>query len=62
MVLLLLIYWSNEFDPTKRLRRGVTIFSDKFNRVDLFRIVVFETPLSELDTSLLVLAATQAMR
>ena len=47
---------------TKRLRRGVTIFSDKFNRVNLFRIVVFETPLSELDTSLLVLAATHAMR
>jgi hypothetical protein len=38
--LLLLIYWSNEFDPTKRLRRGVIIFSDQLNRVSLFRTVV----------------------
>jgi hypothetical protein len=36
----LLIYWANEFDPTKRLRRGVTIVSDQFNRVNLFRITV----------------------
>jgi hypothetical protein len=27
MVLVLLIYWSNEFDPTKRLERGVTSIS-----------------------------------
>jgi hypothetical protein len=51
MVLILLIYWSNEFDPTKRLwsnefdptkrlRRRVIIFSDQLNRVSLFRAVV----------------------
>ncbi len=34
------LVWSNEFDSTKRLRRGVIIFSDKYNRVNLSRTAV----------------------